>query len=291
MGKNSINKTFAALLIGMGLVGVPTLSQSAPVSFYAWAPTACQTSGNPLSVAQVTTSSSSISCAGDTWTADASASADLANGVLKSKASIVQTSPSSNWPGGLRSTGQALMGNSFYTFTTGGQPFTWGPNDSATFSFAVDGSISVDNLTNNSFLGLLILAPGGLDVFAARQNGTSSDPLTPYVISSFRWDLLEALSYPIDLTATFFPGGDFEWSLTLTSLVNSANNVTGFADVNFFDTVNVSYTGPEDTLTKSAAAFPGTVPVPEPSTFVLFGFGILGVGALRQMRRQTERLR
>ena len=74
-----------------------------------------------------------------------------------------------------------------------------------------------DKALNNSFLSILILKPGGLDVYASGQNSGSGD-LASEIIDNFYWDLDslrsvrgtfegDVTTFPDDLTIGFNPRG------------------------------------------------------------------------------------
>ena len=76
---------------------------------------------------------------------------------------------------------------------------------------------------------------------------------------------------PTEVTFSFNPNGDFEWVLTLDTLLQldaSLQNVT--ASLDFSHTIQTNYIPPPGTTTFSSSGhFPGTLPIPEPATLSL----------------------
>src|ERR1700733_2561522 len=91
-------------------------------------------------------------------------SADLSTGILRADASAMYNGSSA--PEVYAQT-NASFGDGFRTTTTGGQPFTWGPNGTAQFDFTVDGSLTsnppLSATGGGAFLLLELYQPGTLN--------------------------------------------------------------------------------------------------------------------------------
>jgi hypothetical protein len=229
-------------------------------------------------------------------TAAAGSSANLASGELKA---LAETTASGD--GGYFSAfARADFGDSFRTYA-GNSPFTWASDTEASFSFDLTGLVDLNGADNGSQFGLTILAPGALDAYARWLGGENTfAEWNSQVITSFfyglgpgvvaqSWMTGVVTDYPDSVSASFTPGSDFDWVLTLISNVGingSFTVVDAYGLTDFSNTLHLAYSGPDNTTTYSGSGlFPSTLAlaaaptaIPEPASALLF---LAGLGALR----------
>ena len=85
----------------------------------------------------------------------------------------------------------------------------------------------------------------------------------------------------------FQPGTDFDWSLLLGS--SGSINIPGRINMDLSHTLIFTYAGPAGTTTTSVSGafnYFEVTGVPEPTTMLLFGSGLLGV--IRASRRKNS---
>ncbi|BCT68046.1 PEP-CTERM sorting domain-containing protein [Nitrosospira sp. NRS527] len=209
---------------------------------------------------------------------------------------------------------RADIGDSFRAFE-GKSPFSWNSTTEASFTFDISGLVDKDlNAYHDSEFGLTILAPGALDAYARWMESDTSEEMNAYyeiwsqqIITELFYQLSpsmsnpypgyigELTSYPATVSASFTPGSDFDWVLTLTSYVYTFGPTNTHAIADFSNTLIASYTGPENTTTYSGSGiFPNTLPlsaaavaVPEPSSGLLI---LMGMGALIATRRACRKI-
>jgi len=225
-----------------------------------------------------------------------SASANLSTGQLKTNTSITTSStvsPSMQT--------NAWFGDGFTTTNPNGSPFTWN-SSTATFNIALDGTLtSSDAFANDgAFVVLAILDPGTLDPSQPLIGSSDS-------IEYFLWDIGNPTlqiyytnpagdsvplaitagytSVPSTLSATFAPGGNFDWALLLGAS-GQLTTAGGSFLADFADTLTLSYVGPPGSVTTSDSGLftniGSAAPVPEPVTLALIGIGLAGLGFSRR---------
>lgn len=261
---------------------------------------------NNIVTSPLAASETNYSQSGDWGSVGAYAKADLATGTLK-----MQASASSNMNSGFYPSIQsnAIFGDSFTTTTSGGSPFVWN-GSTATFNMALTGPnlmTSSDGFASaGGFIVLAILKKGTLDpnqpligsangieyfeynignpnlqIYYTDQQGNS----TPLAITAGYTDI------PSEISATFAPGGDFDWALLLGA---SGQESPGEAfDIDFSHTLTLDYVAPEGTDTTSVSgqftniAAAAALPVPEPLTISTFAAGLAGLFAARRRKKNT----
>jgi hypothetical protein len=243
----------------------------------------------------------------DEGTATATASGDLSTGAMKAYADV--EADRALGAGSLAAQARVDIGDSFRA-VSGDSPFTWTADDQASFTFDVSGVVDMMGASSDSAIVLTILAPGTLDAYARWAGGDDSAYYEwgPQTIADFTYSLgpgttdypwidATATSYPTSFTATFNPGGDFDWVMTLNldPYLGYPAGADAYGRLDFSHTVLASYQGPQGATTLSASGlFPGTVAldggagaVPEPAAWalMLMGFGAAGA-VLRASRRR-----
>jgi len=200
------------------------------------------------------------------------------------------------------------IGDSFSTTTGSGSPFNWGAGGIGTFNLDLggdffkaflDGDGVLERGTASWSVGLVLTTPeettarftwgAGIGGFEA------GEPFRIYTTTAAHGDacIVCEASMPTDisgavvptgipvndnLTARFNVGGDFDWTLSL-STSTSIRNQTDEVKSNYFNTLNASYQGPAGSLTNAAVfgAFSPAAPVPLPASFYLLGVSLLGL--------------
>lgn len=222
-------------------------------------------------------------------------SSNLTTGELKSQASI-QALDRLDY--GIAAVSFANYGDSF-KFAIGGH-LPDGTNvlgdRTVQFNLDVSGLISMlntDNFVHQNFsnITLMIVKSGYL--------GNAAIDYLPYEasynVAKFQWgigadanDGNQLTSFPTHLTASFNPGGDFDWWLSLR-MVTVMDNISGPAsvDFDFSHTLKTSFIAPDDLSVYSSGGFLGTgqlAAVPEPSTYALAGSAIAALLVLRRKK-------
>ena len=229
-----------ALVGALGGLTTATESQAAAIPFdwalnYSYNPNATGLGGYGSNVDFVQTQNSSpaspaissYSQSGSWGSVSGYASADLATGQLRLATSITNADGSAS----PYMQTNAWFGDGFTTTNANGSPFIWNAS-TATFNMNLSGSLaSTDGFAHDgAFVVLAILNRGTLD---------PSKPLigSPDSIQYFLWDIGNPnfqiyytdpqhntvplaitegyTSIPSTLSATFAPGGDFDWALLL----------------------------------------------------------------------------
>lgn len=236
------------------------------------------------------------SAGSETVTSNAAAAADLSAGTLKSVSNVNNLSTGSS-----SAFAAAYFGDSFRTTTGAGTPFTWTSATQVGFNLDIDGLVNSAPLFNGSGVTLRIFEPGTLDAYATYlQTGDPGLLATALAqqIGVFAWGLGNVNYSPLDgevvlfpdmLDAEFNPDGDFDWVLSLTTSVAPSGGWSAVAD--FFNTLEMSYVGPDGGVTYSASGvFPGTlalaaVSLPTPGTLGLLLPGLLMIGWAQRSRK------
>lgn len=244
----------------------------------------------------------------DVGTATANATADLSTGTMKAYADVEATQALGSST--LSAQARVDIGDSFRA-VSGNSPFTWTSEDEASFTFDVSGVVDFLGASSNSAIALTILAPGTLDAYARWVGGDNSAYYEwyPTEIADFTYQLgpgttnypwvdATATSYPTSFTASFNPGGDFDWVMTLNldPYLGYPAGAGSHGLDDFSHTVLASYQGPQGATTLSASGlFPGTVAldaapggVPEPASWTLMLLGFGGLGAMLRRARRDD---
>ena len=250
---------------------------------------------NTVNSAPAAPATSSYAQSGAWGSVAGTASANLATGQLKMRSNVVDA----DGTGHPSLQTNAIFGDSFHASTPGGSPFTWSAASQAAFTLNLSGSLTssapLPSLGPGAFVVLSILRPGTLDPAKPLINGPTaeqyfywnignpgeqisytdqagnSQPLTP--TGSFT-------SIPPVLTASFRPGGDFDWVLFLGASGQLGGAGSSF-DLDLSHTLTLGYAGPQGSVTTAAsrqfANFNPTLApaaVPEPASLTLLGAGL-----------------
>lgn len=225
------------------------------------------------------------------------AAANLATGQLTAMSYV----SNQNWAPYNVAFARADFGDSFRTYNQNG-PFSWTNGTTASFNIDLSGLIGGLGGTNGSRFGIIILAPGTLDAYYNWL--TTNDPnayntWSNAAIQYFdywigpdspgeNWITQTFTTFPAQATASFAPGGDFDWAMYLITDASTSSPFSNYT-VDFSHTANITYSSPTGTTTVSASGlFPGTVAmVPEPETYALMLVGLILVGTAAQRRRDT----
>ena len=293
--------TFAACAAWVGLP-----AHSAPVSYLAG--TVAQTSdGFGVDFKQQVSSASSrtFGAIGQAQYEKVDMSASLATGQVHAR----QESIAINAPNGMGGFGSAFLADSF-RHLSGLNPFVWNGTTQATFNIHIDGNEfmvpGLGQVFNFAQVSLMIYQRGTLDDFIPFCGAT--------VIRSFHWSIgasppatdpcgapyIDNLSGTVDevLTASFTPGGDFDWAFgvrvggAFNANLGVGNVGSGHWLQDFGNTATLSYFGPAgSSVESSSGVFPGTQAggsVPEPATLTLVLAACGGLCMRRRARAHGE---
>jgi hypothetical protein len=234
------------------------------------------------------------------------AQANLATATLKVKAAAST------------STGAAPYVQSNATFSDGfkttsnatNSPFVWG-NNTATFDLHLGAANTLNSSGNTNAAGFVLLAINTYGSTNADSSWLGTSATITYFLYTFghdtsigygyedpvthditRTDLTTTQFYssvPTDITATFAPGGDFDWVMLFGISGQPFDMVSSF-NYDFSHTLTLNYIGPDGTSFTSDSGIFGTqkeAAVPEPLTLSLFGAGFAGMAALRRRKAKS----
>lgn len=247
------------------------------------------------------TSTQSLSHSRPGFSVSTYAEANLSTAQLKTKVSANVTNP--GFSPYVQS--NATFSDGFTTTNFGsGTPFVWG-GTTATFNLNFGTSNILDSMGSDSAVGFLILGintKGSTDadsnwftgpntkqyfVYEFGPNGPSNPIYYGYGGTGTQLTTTEYFdTVPTSISATFAPGGDFDWVL----LFGTSGQQFGAGSFNydFSHTLTLDYVGPAGTTTVSDSGVFGLTPptaVPEPMTLALFGAGAAGLFAKRRRQR------
>lgn len=320
---STLSKRFAAVIVPL-LLAPSTQALADPITHYSGTTVLTYDSAvpdlynevfvnkNPLHIQENQDTSNgtaigNLSYAGSAGTGAAQAESSLASGTLKAKAestSLVDTGP---YDLNGFAFSRADFGDSFRAYS-GSNAFQWTSSTEVTFSIDLSGFVSngsgVNDRANANFF-IQIFKPGTLDSYAQwlLNDATYPSDLASNTIVSQDYNLggtvyswQQVISVPTVVDFTFAPGGDFDWAAGL--VMDTAVSQTGTSTADFFSTASFSYQGPTGATTYSASGlFPGTLdlstvqqPIPEATTFGLFGLGLSGL-ALASLGMAVRRRR
>ncbi len=225
------------------------------------------------------------------------AAASLAGAELKAGAWAEQNPMTAPMRSGLTLSSIAALGDSFSLLHADGSPFAVS-GGMAEFSLAVSGRGQVDRgaawaaPSATAYLELFILSPGALDRW--KPNALGGFPIhVDDIVQVFQWGATpwstNALDYSTYGTtyqmhaipvlddgdvalAQFVAPAAFDWLARLSVGVSLfSGDPAAYAFSDFSHTVNLSFEGPDGSVTRSASGlFPGTgTAVPEPAPMLL----------------------
>lgn len=251
------------------------------------------------------------------------AQADLENRSLKANASASENTQKQYASGAsVQALAVAEFGDSFsFQNSNDNSLFMWEQSDNFTFNLDVTGFFSGTNINRNqTTISLVLFESGGLSDYLSgdlNQEGTDILAVDSFIDQYF-WtfdhdsDLCEFQSYVIDelpcnateissnnglfeesLTASFNPGGDFDWFLSLrTGGSIYLNNDSASLESDFANSVYVDYKTPDGVNTISQSGLlskikTDPISVPEPSIVALMGIGLAGMGFARRRKQKV----
>lgn len=237
-------------------------------------------------------------------TVQASAYADLATGKLGVATSAVNTLATTD--AAASTAALASFGDSFRLGSTSGGAFAWDGSSLATFGITLHGSSS--NTTSRTFLDWSLW----INIFSA---GTLAQPASRWfdgLLGSVQWDsnlrsdgqatiFTNTQAGSIGLTggyagtlnsdtlnlgASFRPGADFDWTITLYSAAGGLSTQLGAQVADLLHTATVDFYAPAGAVTASGSGvFPNTTPVPENGTLALLAAGLAALWPRLRHRR------
>jgi hypothetical protein len=242
------------------------------------------------------------SSSGDWGSVGGLASADLASGQLKVRATANAVAVDGDL---LYMQTNARFGDGFRTTTAGGTPFEWVPGQGARFSMHVDGSLTstqpLEAGNGGAFIILSLFRAGKL---TPEQNAVAGPDLIrsyTFLLGNANQNLVSCyqsvcvpivpsgsyldLASGVDIMQDIDPGGDFDWQVLLGS--SGAQYVPGSFDFDLSHTVTVNYNGPAGAVTQSVSGLFDNIgdplAVPEPGSLALVMVGLIGM-AVRRVR-------
>ncbi len=248
---------------------------------------------------QLTASSVNAGGTFDSRTPEAAASSSLLDGTLHAYAWASSAYSDHGYRGFAADI--ASLGDRFLAGNGNSGAFSWTPGSQGHFSIQLDGyNYNYTADTQLTFvLGLSITSINGSTSAGGNVTGnlTATGEYTDFSYINPANNMPFALAWSRDpstgsytITADFAPGGDFDWSVDLTTTaVVSNNDETAYND--YSNTAHISYAGPEGSTTYSESGlFPNTLagtpsPVPEPASALM---ALLGSAAVFSARRRKS---
>ncbi len=296
------------VLTALALAG-PSAALAAPTLLNYVTGAVAQGSGPPtLNIGQQTQNQASVDNTSASAIERASASANLSTGVVRARAENQVFNDAGAW--GAFAT--AYMGDGF-SHQNGANPFNW-VNQQASFTVRIDGVEQINpgpgDVFNFGMAFLIVYRAGTLDDYGPFCNGPADNGVNyNNILASYFWSIGSGVDHPcagsqfngnlsgnVDrlLTATFSPGGDFDWIFgvrvggAFNGNLAPGNRQSPTWLQDFSNTATLSYQPPAGaTVSSRSGVFPSTntAAVPEPGSMLLVALGLAVAAAVRQKGR------
>ncbi len=255
---------------------------------------------NQLSTSSPPAATSAASSDSGSWGhALTTAAADLAAGTLRARAEAANVGADLVY-----TQTNAGFGDGFRTTSPTG-PFTWDATSTGRFTMDLSGTIAsspgLETLNAGAFVILALYQPNTLNPNANLVGVPNLISYYLYLLGNPNQNLYSCDfngncanlvptgyygSFPTQITQDITPGSDFDWAIVLGA--SGATNALGSYDINFANTLRLSYDGPAGATTTSVSGMFANInqptSVPEPSALALLCFGFVGIGFLLRRR-------